>query len=1024
MLDFDAAANSVLPYALSLSGDISPAQITANQNDYNPAGLSTASVLRMSSDASRNVTSLAGGVDGRIVTLMNIGSNSIILKNDDGATGTAANRFALAGDLALTPNQAVILTYDSTASRWRAASNGTATSTFSCPSGFTKLQSQGQTLGCMKDSVVAASGLNCRDAATSCWNSYGGRLPTYNEYKAAQASIGGFTIHANLEWVGSPSWNSADNESCGGIEPTAGGIPSSYPYTRTDHAYRCFIPAGSNGGPGSSANAAGSDTQVQFNDGGTALGGDGGLIYNKATDTLTTGALTVNSALGVTGATGVAGTLALSGDISPAQITANQNNYNPAGLSTASVLRVNSNASRNITSLAGGADGRVVTVMNIGSFPIVLKNDDGATGTAANRFALTGDLALAAKQSAMLMYDSTALRWRQIANGTATGSGDNLGNHTATQNIVLGSNYLSGDGGNEGIAVDASGKIGIGITPATALLTVNGDAVVNTSLTAFGGMLGSNGSVGTPGYRFYFDPDTGLYSPGDNANVLGFVTGGTERARIDANGNVGIGTSPVSGTRISVADSGGGVSEIATLINSSPASAGTGVGIVYQGPSSIKLGSVGAMWEDGTGNNSGLYFNTRNTSYSSKMYLSAAGDLGIGTIGVPKERLHIYSTDPAETGLTIATPGTGDQQAVLNLLTKSNGSDTLGDATSAGWQIWANGDGSTAFGAIGGPNTFGIGFVDGAGWDPAAFQILPNGRIGIGTHANGELPGTTLDVGGSFALSGDISPAQIAADQNDYDPAEYDIKTSVLRLTSDASHSITGIVDGADGRVLTLLNVGSNPIVLSNQNASSAAANRFAIGADFTIGADQSVSLIYDDTSQRWRSASLPFESSGLVGPSGCATIGDLCADGTVFAGYHPITQEHLFIPTTDQGTTSQWKTSTGTNDIATDSTYDGRANTNQVANSTTFPAFKLCKDLTTGGHSDWYLPSRVELYYLWSVQGTIEAAGNITNLQNASYYWSSTEYDTNSAWPQYFPNGTQGYANKLTAFRVRCVRR
>jgi len=35
------------------------------------------------------------------------------------------------------------------------------------------------------------------------------------------------------------------------------------------------------------AGAAGSDTQVQFNDGGSALGGDAGMTYNKTTDTLT-----------------------------------------------------------------------------------------------------------------------------------------------------------------------------------------------------------------------------------------------------------------------------------------------------------------------------------------------------------------------------------------------------------------------------------------------------------------------------------------------------------------------------------------------------------------------------------------------------------------------------------------------------------------------------------------------------------------------------------------------------------------
>ena len=40
-------------------------------------------------------------------------------------------------------------------------------------------------------------------------------------------------------------------------------------------------------------------------------------------------------------------------------------------------------------------------------------------------------------------------------------SSDNLGNHTATANIQLNGNYLSNDGGNEGITIDNSGNINI-----------------------------------------------------------------------------------------------------------------------------------------------------------------------------------------------------------------------------------------------------------------------------------------------------------------------------------------------------------------------------------------------------------------------------------------------------------------------------------------------------------------------------------------------------------------------------------
>ncbi len=42
------------------------------------------------------------------------------------------------------------------------------------------------------------------------------------------------------------------------------------------------------------------------------------------------------------------------------------------------------------------------------------------------------------------------------------GSGDNLGNHLATQNIQLNGNWLSGDGDNEGIYVNNLGQVGVG----------------------------------------------------------------------------------------------------------------------------------------------------------------------------------------------------------------------------------------------------------------------------------------------------------------------------------------------------------------------------------------------------------------------------------------------------------------------------------------------------------------------------------------------------------------------------------
>lgn len=182
---------------------------------------------------------------------------------------------------------------------------------------------------------------------------------------------------------------------------------------------------------------------------------------------------------------------------------------------------------------------------------------------------------------------------------------------------------------------------------------------------------------------------------------------------------------------------------------------------------------------------------------------------------------------------------------------------------------------------------------------------------------------------------------------------------------------------------------------------------------------------------------SLNISSAGGIGPSfdgptDCPAIGDLCADGTVYAGYHPTLHERLFIPPTDQekpgnpGTfTMEWKTSNGTDDInPEDSTDDGKINhANGQGMLVDFPAFQACESWSFGGHVDWYLPAQVELYYLWSVRDEIEEKGNITGFQGSNY-WSSTEYGPDYAWAQTFSYGLHDIYYKDDTYRVRCVRR
>ena len=61
---------------------------------------------------------------------------------------------------------------------------------------------------------------------------------------------------------------------------------------------------------------------------------------------------------------------------------------------------------------------------------------------------------------------SGTLSWSSVS------SGDNLGNHTATQNISMSGFWLSNDGDNEGVFVNSSGNVGIGTSSISERLEV------------------------------------------------------------------------------------------------------------------------------------------------------------------------------------------------------------------------------------------------------------------------------------------------------------------------------------------------------------------------------------------------------------------------------------------------------------------------------------------------------------------------------------------------------------------------
>ncbi len=321
---------------------------------------------------------------------------------------------------------------------------------------------------------------------------------------------------------------------------------------------------------------------------------------------------------------------------------------------------------------------------------------------------------------------------------------DNLGNHTATTNVRLNNNWLSGDGDSEGIRVGTTGNVGVGVAAGTGTdrVTVAGGHVRTTAgsfiVNGYGNGIGFNGeSVGdlTPiedGGRIYVQ--SGGFSADPFEDFL--LIEKTDRNQTEVDGGIAFALRGSSGARtIPMAIRGDNNVGIGTLAPTNT--------LDINGTARVRTLGAGAAGDDVVTVDANGVLRRRST-------LSAGDNLGNHT-ATQALGMGTFDANFSSGGLNLATGAASFGATTRQMVNLWNASYGIG--VQGGTQYFRS-DNHFAW-YRGGTHDNGI-LNPGGG--TAMMALTSAGRLGIGTTT----PSATLDVVGSARVQ--TLPAGAGAD--------------------------------------------------------------------------------------------------------------------------------------------------------------------------------------------------------------------------------------------------------------------
>ena len=557
---------------------------TGTQTDV---AVNTSSAIRYNGASAATFFGIVAGTPGQILYLHNASTGTLTLSNQSASDATAANRIitGTGADMVMASNSSATLQYDGSAGRWRViggsggsgGSGGTvweliqSTDIATAATSFTFSGLSGDTDGEYMvvarivgngsfdygiypngDTTAANYGLQNTDSLgsstfASSGTSSGMFIAVTNA--AGQLSYGTAILYAKSGFVrtytatiaGALSGASASSAlfSTGTWNNTASVITSLLVQANNGSSVVANgLGVGTHlelwaqrsvGGSGGSATPGGANTNVQFNSGGTALGGDSGFTYGAGTATLGT-SLTAPLVVGGTGAASALTLQSTSGSGTSDSIAFKTGNN---GATTAMTINTAGNVGIGTTSPGAALDvnGAIdIKGQNGISFP---SSDSTAGGSIA-----IGSQALQHQSAlASAAFRNTAVGYQAMSSASMTTA--------ATANTALGFEALQGNTtgavntavGDQALLVNTTGgnNVAVGVSALLAN-TIGGHNVAIGNDALQNNISGTDNTV--------IGPSAGRFLTSGSDNTL--IGGGAGQTLTTGGGNIVIGVGAIN----------------------------------------------------------------------------------------------------------------------------------------------------------------------------------------------------------------------------------------------------------------------------------------------------------------------------------------------------------------------------------------------------------------------------------------------------------------------------------------------